>query len=69
MAKVEIDFPADFESEVVRGIPLGRLYVGNHHIRFEFSPLGKLRVFIPKSAITSGDVIVYDSSEMGASSK
>lgn len=48
--KVEIDFPADFESDTVSSLPIGRLLVGDSVFRIQFAPDGKVHIHGPSEA-------------------
>lgn len=58
--KVEVDFPADFESDRVIPIHLGRLMIGPHVARLYLCPDGNVRMSISKSAIEQGFIVTYD---------
>jgi hypothetical protein len=61
--KIEIEFPVDFDKEKVCPIHLGRLVLGvnpSYAARLFFDETGALRMAVPKSAVETGAVIVYD---------
>lgn len=56
--KIEVEFPADFESNQVGPIHLGRFYLGNWIARHVMCPDGKARLVIPQEAIDAKLVVV-----------
>lgn len=60
MPKVEITFPGDFESDEVGSLHLGRLNLGGHIGRLEFTPSGKLIMIISEEAIKDGSIVLHD---------
>ena len=62
MAKVEIEFPdGGFENpDEIHHIPIGRIHIGDHVARWNFSPKGKTVLLIPKACLDDGSVRVID---------
>lgn len=56
----DIKFPHAFEHDRDLPIPLGRIHIGDHIGRLSFCPDGKLRLFISKTALEDGSVVVYE---------
>lgn len=56
--KIGIEFPADFNSDKVLPIHLGRFYLGGWIIRQVLCPDGKVRLVVPQGAVDDKSVIV-----------
>lgn len=60
MPKVEIIFPGDFESGEISSLHLGRLNLGGHIGRLEFTQNGKLIMIISEEAVKDGSIVLCD---------
>lgn len=62
--KVEVDFPADFESDRALSIHLGRLTRGKDHVmRLFFRPDGTVIAVVPQSALDDGSIVPFKASD------
>lgn len=63
MTKIAIDFPANFGSDRVLPIQLGRLILGHHVVRVLFTKEGQMELLIPAGAVADGSVHIYGNTE------
>lgn len=58
MPKIEINFPADFDSDKVLPLQIGRIIIGKHIARLMFTTKGEVTMYIDKSAVEDGSIIL-----------
>lgn len=58
--KIQVEFESDFETDSVVPIHFGRIRLGEHILRLNFHPDGRIRGMISKTAVEDGALILLD---------